>query len=62
MTELTQARDRVSDWRTKNPDKAGTPEYDTMTDMHRLLTDLIDRGGGTAEEREYVMRQMDGRG
>jgi hypothetical protein len=58
MTNLSAARDRVSDWRVKNSDKCGTPEYDTMTDMHRLLTDLIERGGGTAEEREYVMRQL----
>jgi hypothetical protein len=62
MTDLKAALDRLSTWRTKNADRAGTPEYDKTTVLHRLLTDLIERGGGTAEEREYVMRQMDGRG
>jgi hypothetical protein len=62
MPDLQAALDRLSTWRTKNADRAGTPEYDKTTVLHRLLTDLIERGGGTAEEREYVMRQMDGRG
>jgi hypothetical protein len=60
MTDLSAARDRVSDWRVKNSDKCGTPEYDTMTDIHRLLTDLIERGGGTAEERAAVLQQIAG--
>jgi hypothetical protein len=58
FSELQAALDRLSDWRTKNADKAGTPEYDKTTVLHRLLTDLIERGGGTPEQRRYVMRQI----
>jgi hypothetical protein len=58
MTDLKAALDRLSTWRTKNADRAGTPEYDKTTVLHRLLTDLIERGGGTAEERAAVLQQI----
>jgi hypothetical protein len=58
LDELKAAFDRLSEWRTENADKAGTPEYDKTTVLHRLLTDLIERGGGTPEQRRYVMRQI----
>lgn len=60
MTELQDAIDRLSAWRMQNADKAGTPEYDRTTIAHRLLTDLIERGGGTAEERAAVLQQIGG--
>jgi hypothetical protein len=60
MDELKAALDRLSTWRTENADKAGTPEYDKTTVAHRLLTDLIERGGGTAEERAAVLEQIGG--
>jgi hypothetical protein len=45
MTELQAALDRLSTWRTQNADRAGMPEYDKTTVVHRLLTDLIERDG-----------------
>jgi hypothetical protein len=58
MTDLSTTLMYLSDWRIKNADQAGTPGYDKITKIHRLLTDLIERGGGTAEERAAVLQQI----
>ena len=36
----------------------GSPERRKIVVAHRLLTDLIERGGGTPEERRYVMQKI----
>ena len=55
---LKTERVRIEKWREDNLDKVGTAEFRRSTLVHRLLIDLIERGGGSSEERAYVMREM----
>lgn len=38
----------------------GSPDRLRAIKCHRLLTDLIERNGGTPEDRAYVMQQLNG--
>jgi hypothetical protein len=57
--ELVPQLDRLSAWRTEHAvNAAGTAEYDKSTVLHRFLTDLRERNGGTPQQREYVRQQI----
>lgn len=64
MTDLTALETVRADLAAKLKDTdaypIGSPERRRIVEAHRLLTDLIDRNGGTPEERRYVMQQIDG--
>lgn len=61
MTEfsaLEAEHARLTQWRNENADKTGTLEYRKSTISHRLLTDLLERDGGTEADRAEVARQL----
>lgn len=58
LDDLQAQLDKLVAWRLANLDKVGGPEFQKNTVAHRLLTDLIERGGGTLEERAAVIRKL----